>query len=62
MLVQWGTQKAQQDNLECFSACTNDAKTNVRQILERAGWSLKGWEIVLPREDLDVFGAWRQCS
>ena len=62
MLVQWGTQKAERENLECFSACTNDAKGNVCRILERAGWSMEGWEIVLPGEDLGVFGAWRGCG
>lgn len=61
MLVQWGTQKAERENVECFSACTNDAKGNVGGILERAGWSLEGWEVMLPEGNLGVFGAWRGC-
>ena len=52
MLVQWGTQKAQREKLECFSACMNDAKTHVCRILERAERSLRGCEAVLPGEDL----------
>ena len=59
MLVEWGTEKAQREDLECFSACTNDAMANVCRILERAGWSLKEYEVVLPGEDLGVFGGWK---
>ena len=56
MLVQWGTQKAERESLGCFSACTNDAKANFCGILERAAWSMKGSEIVLPGVDSTVFG------
>ena len=62
MLVAWATQKAKQENIKCFSACTNDAKANVYRILERAGWSLKEYEAVLPGEGLGVFGEWKGCA
>ena len=42
-----------------FSAYTNDAKANVYRILERAGWSMKGWEVVLSDKGLGVFGGWK---
>lgn len=32
-LVQCGTRKAERENPECFSACTNDAKGNVYRVL-----------------------------
>lgn len=59
MLVQWGTDRAKESGLECFSACTNTAKANVHRILERAGWTLKGSEIVLPDLGLGIVGGWK---
>lgn len=54
MLVPWGTETAERERLECFSACTNDAKGNLCHVLGRAERSVKGTEIVRP----DV-GLWK---
>lgn len=58
MLVAAGTELADRDGVECFSACTTQANENMKNVLGRAGFNVVAERPVV--NSLSVFAGHRK--